>query len=69
MKYSIIIASPADRDKLVAEIWNGDQMIAEINQENNELEIEFYFDESKIPLNLNLEALSNALTEGKQKLS
>lgn len=69
MKYSIIITSVDDRSNLVAEIWNGDQMIAEINQENKDLEVEFYSNRDNTPISLNLEALFNALNEGKQELT
>lgn len=41
-KIEILIASVPDRDKEVAEIWYENNLIAEINQENNNLEIELY---------------------------
>ena len=40
--WRITIASPPDRDKLVAEIFFGNQQWAEINQEKGVLEAEFY---------------------------
>lgn len=40
--WRITIASPPDRDKLVAEIFFGNQQWAEINQEKGVLEVEFY---------------------------
>lgn len=59
--FEILITSPFDREYLVAEIWSNSDLVAEINQETDELEIEFYTNE-KITFNLNafLEALQNA---------
>lgn len=36
---TIEIASPPDRENLVAEIWQNDQMIAEINKEGEIFEL------------------------------
>ncbi|MBB4080020.1 hypothetical protein GGR28_002647 [Lewinella aquimaris] len=41
MNITIEIASVPDRENLVAEIWAGDKMIAEITQED-EVEIQFF---------------------------
>lgn len=41
-KYKIEIASVYDRENLVAEIWYGEDLIAEIKQESELLEIEFF---------------------------
>ncbi len=41
-KFEILISSPPDRNKLVAEIWFENRHIAEINHENDYLEIEIY---------------------------
>lgn len=41
-KLNIEISSVPDRNKLVAEIWYGNNLIAEINQESDYLEIELY---------------------------
>lgn len=43
--FEILIASPPDREKLVAEIWYNEILVAEINQETEKLEIEFYLNE------------------------
>jgi len=40
--YKIEIASVPDRERLVAEIWYAEKLVAEINQEKGNLEIEFY---------------------------
>lgn len=41
-KFEIEITSVPDREKLVAEIWIKNELIAEINQENGILELELY---------------------------
>lgn len=41
-KFKIEISSVPDRENLVAEIWHNDILVAEINQENEKLEIELY---------------------------
>jgi hypothetical protein len=40
--FSILIASPPDREKLVAEIWFGDEQWGVINQESGTLALEIY---------------------------
>ncbi len=60
-KFEILITDVPDRENLVAEVWYGETLIAEINQETKKLEIEFYLNE-KIAFDLNefLIALENA---------
>lgn len=41
-EFSIEITSVPDRESLVAEIWYKMNLVAEVNQENDKLEIEFY---------------------------
>ena len=43
-KFKIEISSVPDRENLVAEIWYNEILVAEINQETEKLEIEFYLD-------------------------
>lgn len=60
-KFKVEIASVPDRENLVAEIWYGDHLIAEINQESEDLEIEIYSAEKlKLPYQLFYEALQKA---------
>ena len=66
--YEIIIASVPDREKLVAEIWANNQMIAEISQEQEELEVEIYCNQRKQPVKLNYDAFLEILSEAKVKL-
>ena len=64
---TIEIASPPDRENLVAEIWLEEQMIAEINQENNNLELEIFIKE-KGKLKLNYDDFLETLEKAKKKL-
>ncbi len=63
--FSIEIASSPDREQLVAEIWYKNQMIAEINQEKEDLELEFYL---KNNIAFNYEAFCKVLDDAKKKL-
>jgi len=62
----LLIASAPDREKLVAEIWDDNKMIAEINQETSELRIEIYSSEGAVQVNY--ETFLNALIRAKAKL-
>ena len=63
---TIEITSVPDKEQLVAEIWYMDYLIAEINQENNYLEIEFYT--TKKNLKFSFEDFCNAIDIAKNKL-
>lgn len=64
---TIEITSPPDRENLVAEIWFGNQMIAEINQENENLGLEIFADENG-KLELGYDAFYEALKKAKERL-
>lgn len=64
-KFIIELSSVPDRENLVAEIWHNEVLIAEINQENEKLEIEFYLTEKKI---FELEGLLEILKAAKKEL-
>ena len=64
-KFKIEIASVSDRDKLVAEIWFGESLIAEVNQENDKLQIEFYSIQKKV---FDLNDFLDVLVAAKNKL-
>ena len=64
---TIEITSPPDRENLVAEIWLGNQMIAEINQENENLGLEIFADENG-KLELCYNDFYEALKKAKEKL-
>jgi hypothetical protein len=54
---SLKIASSPHRDSLVAEIWFGESLIAELYQENDNLRIEFHSSRTAFDYNDFLEAL------------
>ena len=60
-KFNIELSSVPDRENLVAEIWYGKKMVAEVNKETEKFVIEFCLDE-KISFMLDefLEVLENA---------
>lgn len=62
--YSIKVVSVPDRNKLVAEVWLGPNMIAEINEEGPQMAIEFYPTQQT----LDLAELLDALQRGRQRL-
>ncbi len=64
-RFEIIIASPPDRERLVAEIWHNNILVAEINQEAESLEIELYKNEKLI---FNLNEFLLALEDAKKAL-
>ncbi|MCP9751332.1 hypothetical protein [Ferruginibacter sp. HRS2-29] len=64
-KYTIEIASVPDREKVVAEIWYLNIMLAEINQENENLQIELFDSAERI---INLEDFLIVLNDAKLKL-
>ncbi len=51
-EFEVLITSPPDREKLVAEIWHDNIFVAEINHETENIEIEFYL-KQKISFDLN----------------
>lgn len=66
--WRICLSSPPDREKLVAEIFFGDQQWAELNQEGLELALEFYSRIDGQPWKIPYEQVVSALEEAKKKL-
>jgi hypothetical protein len=64
-KFKIEISSVPDRENLVAEIWHNELLIAEINQENEILEIELYQSEK---ITFGLEEFLAILNSAKKEL-
>jgi|LSQX01.2.fsa_nt_gb hypothetical protein len=64
-EFDILITCPPDRNNLVAEIWYAETLVAEINQETEMLEIEFYLTERTI---FNLSEFLEVLEKAKNKL-
>ena len=67
-KYQICISSPPDREKLVAEIFFGNVQWAEINQEHELLQIEFYPQPDGNPWQIDFCSAITALNEAKLRL-
>lgn len=65
-EFEILITSPPDREKLVAEIWSGENLVAEINQESDNLEIEIYASEKLV---FSLDDLLEILERAKERLN
>ncbi len=63
--FEILVTDVPDRENLVAEIWYNEILIAEINQETEKLEIEFFLNEK---INLELDAFFYALETAKNKI-
>jgi hypothetical protein len=64
-KFNIEITSVPDREHLVAEIWFDKNLIAELNTENSEIEVEIYPTEK---LSFNLNEFMQVLEDAKQRL-
>lgn len=67
-KYTICISSPPDRNKLVVEIFFENVQWAEINQERETFEIEFYPRPDDKPWKIDYSEAINALNDAKMKL-
>ena len=67
-KYIISIVSPPDRNKLVAEIFFENVQWAEINQEKDFLEVEFYRRPDAEAWRIDYSNAINALKDAKWKL-
>jgi len=64
----ICISSLPDRERLVAEIFLGDEQWAELNQEGNRLSLEIYPKRSGRYWLLDFEDVVNILAEAKRRL-
>jgi hypothetical protein len=67
-EFRICISSPPDREKLVAEIFFGDTQWAEINQEGDILEVEFYPRPDGKAWRIEYQDVIRVLDQAKQKL-
>lgn len=69
MKLTIEIASVSDRENLVAEIWNDNEMFAEISQEDsNKLTIEIYPRQNSSKWVIEYKAFTDTLIAAKKQL-
>lgn len=67
-QFRICISSPPDRGKLVAEIFFGDEQWAEVSQETESLEVEFYPRATREYWRLSLTDVIESLNEARLKL-
>lgn len=69
MSFTIEIASVLDRDEVVAEIWYGDAMVAEVRRvENDGLQIDIYPQDSNAPWSFELQSWLATLAEAQRKI-
>lgn len=66
--YRLCISSPPDRERLVAEIFFGDQQWAELHQEGPELVLEIYPRRDGKPWQLSFEVVTSALADARKRL-
>jgi hypothetical protein len=66
--YTITVASPPDRELVVAEIFFADIQWAEIHQELENLNVEFYPRPDGRPWSLSLDLVIAALGEARERL-
>lgn len=64
-EFRIEITSVPDRKKLVAEIWLAEKLLAEINQEKKDIEIEWYQFENFV---CDFDEFTKVLETAKEKL-
>jgi hypothetical protein len=70
MRLTVEIASVPDREALVAEIWDNDRMIAEINRErDDQLTLEFYGSKDGVAARVPLNEFVAAVIAAKERLS
>jgi hypothetical protein len=67
-KMRVCISSPPDRERLVAEIFLGDEQWAELNQEGNKLSLEIYPERSGEYWLLDFEDVVDILVEAKRRI-
>jgi len=65
-RFKVIITDDIDKENLIAEIWYNDKIIAEINSEKSQLEIEF--NNNIKELQLDLDELLEVINIAKSKL-
>lgn len=64
-KFKINIASPFDRENLVAEIWYNTNLVCELNTENKNLQIIFYNENGAL---FDYQSFIDIIKEAKEKL-
>ncbi len=64
----VIIADVPDRENLVAELWVGDEQMAEVNLEDKEARVALYSRKSGEPWDLEFTDILRALQLAKERL-
>lgn len=69
MSFVVEIASVPDRDQVVAEIWQDDEMVAEVQRSvSGGFRLDIYAKESREPWSLDLQDWLSALAEAQRRL-
>jgi len=66
--FRVSVASPPDRENLVAEIFVGNEQFAEVNQEQSALHVEIYPRQNGQPWLLTVEDVTEALNQARVRL-
>lgn len=66
--FSVQLANAPDREKEVAEIWLGDEMVAELNQESGVVALEIYPRRDTRPWDLPADGFIACLNEARAAL-
>lgn len=69
MTIEVMIASPRDRERVVAELWQGDSQIAEVSRDGAELRVEFYSAVSGAGVSFDFGELVDALRTAQESLT
>ena len=65
---TIELVSVPDRDDLVAEVWLGQSLLAELRNEDGQVRVQLYPDSSEKPWDVPYESLCSALAQARSKL-
>lgn len=64
----VLLASWPDYDDLVAEIWRGNQYVADVKADGDGFVVTFRSNEEAVPVQLDLHDLKQALDEARRAL-
>jgi hypothetical protein len=67
-EFRVVIASPPDREKLVAELWFNAQQWGELNHEQEQLRIEVYPRQDGMPWIFPLDVFLKTILDAKNRL-
>ncbi len=67
-KLQILITSPPDRERCVAELWDDSEQVAEVYHEGEEVQIEIYSRAGKAPWRFPYDDFVEALASLKDQL-